>query len=193
VAEEFFNDFKSQLAHVNRAVYGDRADELTNWKVAERDQINALAKELDREVELYPVIHAWRTNYHGGSQLTFWCRYCKDHHVHGRHHGPGTFRDDENVVQLRTTPEGLIRRIPGMARLWKAYVRRFEQCTYNPDVPGGRGVCTCPIGSGDGHRVAHCWNREPGSYYEHRYILHEVEPNDARATRRPQRTRNRAH
>jgi hypothetical protein len=185
--DDTFANTRSRIEYVNAAVYGSLADELTNWTVAERDQINSLAKELDREVERYPVVHAWSTD--NGSGLKFWCRYCKDHHTHGRHSGPGTFLDaSDNVVQLRTTPDGGIRRIPGMARLWRAYVRRFQQCKFNDRAPGGRGVCTCPIGSGDDHRVAHCWNREPGSYYEHGYILHEVEPNDARATVKPKRS-----
>jgi hypothetical protein len=49
------------------------------WSTEERDEIDSLAAKLDREIQLYPVIHAWRTN--KGSQLTFWCTYCKDHHV----------------------------------------------------------------------------------------------------------------
>jgi hypothetical protein len=183
---EYFADTKSRIAAVYAAVGIPDSD--TDWTTAERDQINAMAKEEDRNVERYPVVHAWRTSYHGGSQLTFWCRYCKDHHVHGRHMGPGTFVDaSDNVVQLRTTPDGNIRGIRGMARLWKAYVRRFQQCTFNDRAPGGRGICTCPMGCGDGHRVAHCHNREPGSYYEHGYILHEVHASDARATVKPVR------
>jgi len=31
------------------------------WTLAERDQIDTLAEELDHELQLYPVIHAWRT------------------------------------------------------------------------------------------------------------------------------------
>lgn len=179
--------FKDRLAAVAAAVPG--WPDPDDWTVAERDQIIAMAKEEDSRVDLFPVVHAWRTRYHGGSQLTFWCRYCKDHHVHGRHSGPGRYVDpDDNVVQVRTTPEGLIRRIPGMARLWKAYVRRFETCRYNPDVPGGRGICTCPMGSGDGHRVAHCW-KEDSPYFRHGYILHEVEPEDPRAFTKPKRAR----
>lgn len=182
---EHFADTRSRIAAVNAAVGWPDPSEYT---VAERDQINALAKDLDREIDLRPVVHAWSTN--RGCQLTFWCKFCKDHHVHGRHSGPGTFVDTSgSVVQLRTTPDGTVRRIPGMARLWQAYVHRVQHCRFNDRSPGGRGVCTCPLGSGDGHRVAHCWNRQPGSYYEHGYILHEVEPNDARATRKPTRVR----
>jgi hypothetical protein len=182
---EFFADTKSRIEAVNAAVYGSRADELTNWTVAERDQINSLAKELDREVERYPVVHAWSTD--NGSGLKFWCRFCKDHHTHGRHSGPGTYVGaNDNVVVLPESP--LAKQV---RRLWHNYVRRAQQCKFNDRAPGGRGVCTCPMGSGDGHRVAHCWNREPGSYYEHGYILHEVEPNDARATAKPKRTRKR--
>jgi hypothetical protein len=151
-----------------------------DWTVAK------LADELDQEVERYLVLHAWRTDYHGGSQLTFWCRYCKDHHVHGRHHGPGRYANDNNdVVSLVDTSSTLAKQV---RRLWRKYVRAFEGCTYNPDVPGGRGTCTCPMGSGDGHRVAHCWKPDSG-YYDHGYILHEVAPNDARALVKPKRVR----
>lgn len=182
---EYYNNTRERLAAVARAVGWP---EPHDWTVAERDQINAMAKEEDRNIERFPVVHAWRTD--SGSGLTFWCKYCKSHHTHGRHSGPGTFVDEsDNVVPLRTTPDGRIRGIRGMARLWKAYVRRFQQCTFNPNVPGGRGVCTCPMGSGDGHRATHCGNRDSGPYYEHGYILHEVEPNDARATAKPKRTR----
>ncbi len=52
------------------------------WSVAERDQMEALADDMNRELEPYPVVHAWRTP--NGSQLQFWCRFCKTHHVHGR-------------------------------------------------------------------------------------------------------------
>jgi len=71
--------------------------------------------------------------------------------------------------------------------LWLARVREFENCTYNPNVPGGSGFCTCPVDSGDGHRVAHCWKTD-SAYLEHGYILHEVEPNDVRALQKPSKT-----
>jgi hypothetical protein len=47
------------------------------------------------------------------------------------------------------------------------------------------------MGSGDGHRVAHCWT-EDSAYWRHGYILHEVEPNDVRALQKPKRTGNKA-
>lgn len=184
---QYFADFKSQIAHVNRTVYGDRADQLTNWSIAERDHINAMATEDDRNIELYPVVHAWRTNYCGGSQLTFWCKYCRDDHVHGRHTGPGRYIDDnDNVVALKPKEDSVL--ALQVRKLWRNYVRRFEQCRFNPNAPGGRGICTCPMGSGDGHRVAHCHKRD-SAYYDHGYVLHEVAPNDPRATARPRRTR----
>jgi hypothetical protein len=185
----YFSDTKERLAFVAKAIGWDDPNDLTK---AERDQINTMAKEEDRNIQLYPVVHAWRTSYHGGSQLTFWCRYCKDHHVHGRHTGPGRYVDpNDNVVVLQPDKQ----KITGMEKLWRNYVRRFEQCTYNSNVAGGRGVCTCPIGSGDGHRVAHCSDPFPyretdvSPYRAHGYILHEVEPNDARALVKPKRTR----
>lgn len=184
---EYFNDVKDRLAFVANSVQEHFAgwEDPNEYNVAEKDQTNALVRDLDREVELYPVVHCWRTSYAGGSQLEFWCKYCKDHHVHGRHSGPGTYVDsDDNVVRLR--PEAEDDFTKQMRRLWRSYVKRFQQCTFNDRAPGGRGICTCPMGSGDGHRVAHCWNRK-GGYYEHGYILHEVAPDDPRATTRPKR------
>jgi 3-polyprenyl-4-hydroxybenzoate decarboxylase len=62
----YFSDTKERLAFVAKAVGLDDPNE---YSVAEKEQINALAKELDRDIELYPVVHCWRTN--NGSQLTF--------------------------------------------------------------------------------------------------------------------------
>lgn len=50
-------------------------------------------------------------------------------------------------------------------------------CSGDPGCPTmqtkGRKACTCPTGSGDGHRVAHC--ADPTSpYYTSGYILREV-------------------
>lgn len=153
------------------------------FTIEEARDIDQLAEEIVRDIELYPVVHAWRTN--NGSQLTFWCKHCKGLHTHGRHSG-----DSYAVSRARADAESnWTPRVDAVLplRLWKRYVRRHASCTYNGKVPGGRGFCTCPMGSGDGHRVAHCWNREPGGYYDHGYVLHEVEPNDARATRKPPR------
>jgi hypothetical protein len=80
-----------------------------------------------------PVLRAVRQ----GVQLTFWCRYCRTHHLHGAHGNC-----DGCGCRLH-------------------------------DSLFGRGPCTCPPGSGDGHRVAHCWN--PKSPYKATgYILREV-------------------
>jgi hypothetical protein len=180
---DYFNDTKERLAFVAEAVGWPDPSE---YSVAERERINAIAKEEDREIELYPVVHAWRTNYHGGSQLTFLCRYCKDHHVHGRHGGPSHI----DSVNRWDAEDNWVPRIDAVLplRLWRRYLQRFGKCTYNDRVPGGRGVCTCPAGSGDGHRVAHCWNTD-SAYYKHGYVLHEVEPNDVRALQKLKRTR----
>ena len=153
------------------------------WSTEERDEIDSLAAKLDREIQLYPVIHAWRTN--KGSQLTFWCTYCKDHHVHGRHIGDAYVRYANNKVL------GRLARNPQIDWLYRAYVRKFASCKFNDRFPGGRGVCTCPFGSGDGHRVAHCWKTD-SAYWRHGYILHEVETNDVRALQKPKRTGNKA-
>lgn len=158
----------------------------TDFSVAERDQIDALARELDRQLQRYPVIHAWPTN--NGSQLTFWCQWCKTHHVHGRHSGTSYL----DAVARANAKENWTPRFGAILplRVWKRYLQRFASCRYNPNKPGGRGFCTCPVGSGNGHRVAHCW-RTDSAYYDHGYILHEVEPNDARALRKPTRKRQR--
>lgn len=172
------------------------------FTVAERDQIDALARDLDRELQRYPVIHAWPAS--NGSQLAFWCIGCETEHVHGRHigrdycfhcrahhahgtHPPAPGCTDCNYCQVET--KLLARRsFAPVARQadqgWRRQVAAREACEYNPNVPGGRGFCTCPIGSGDGHRVAHCYNTA-SPYYAHGYILHEVEPNDARALTKP--------
>ncbi|AMU74388.1 hypothetical protein [Mycobacteroides abscessus] len=178
-----FGDTRSRIEACNAAAYGESAEELTDWTQAERDQINALAKDQDRQIDLYPVVHAWRTD--NGSGLTFWCKFCKSHHTHGRHGGPGKAEAHDRW----DAEENWVPRIDAVLplRLWRRYLQRFSTCKFNPNKPGGRGFCTCPVGSGDGHRAAHCGNRT-GAYYEHGYILHEVEPNDARATRRPTRT-----
>lgn len=140
-----------------------------NYTVAERDQTEALADDLNQELEHLPVVHAWRSK--NGSQLQFWCRFCNTHHFHGRHGGDSDTRGPRagSVLPLR---------------LWKRYIKKFADCTFR----FGRGYCTCPAGVGDGHRAPHCGNRE-GDYYRRGYILHEVEPNDARATRNPRRFR----
>lgn len=141
------------------------------WSVAERDQMEALADDMNRELEHYPVVHAWRTS--NGSQLQFWCMFCKTHHVHGRHGGEAD----------TTGPRGNSA-LP--LRLWKRYIKKFDDCTRRRF---GRGFCTCPPGCGDGHKAPHCSNRD-GDYYRHGYILHEVEANDSRALVKPKRRRN---
>lgn len=153
------------------------------WSIADMDQAEALADDLNRQLTLYPVIHAWRTN--NGSQLTFWCRYCKDHHLHGRHSG-ASYIDSVNRWDAENNWTCRVDAVLPL-RLWKRRLQRFGKCTFNDRAPGGRGVCTCPMGSANGHRVAHCWKRD-SAWYEHGYILHEVEPNDVRALQKPKRT-----
>jgi hypothetical protein len=150
-----------RIAEANKAAGVD-----SEWSVAERDQIEALADDLNRELERYPVIHAWRSK--NGSQLQFWCKYCRDHHFHGRHGDSDTRRPRAGSV------------LP--LRLWKRHIKKYADCPRR----FGRGFCTCPMGSGDGPRAAHCSNRD-GDYYRHGYTLHEVEPNDSRAFRKPSR------
>ncbi|BBY86691.1 hypothetical protein MTOK_24730 [Mycolicibacterium tokaiense] len=153
------DDTWNRIAEANAAAGID-----TDWSVAERDQTEALADDLNRELERFPVVHAWRNK--SGSQLQFWCRFCKSHHFHGRHGGnPDTRGPGAGSV------------LP--VRLWKRYIKKFDDCTFR----FGRGFCTCPAGCADGHRAPHCSNRQ-GDYYTRGYILHEVEPNDYRATSR---------
>lgn len=175
------NETWERIHEANQAA-GVRVD----YTVAECDQIEALADDLNRQVERYPVVHAWRTK--DGPQLQFWCKYCKTHHVHGRHLGPSRIE----AINRWDAEDNWVPRSDAVLPhwLWISHLQQFADCRYNDRVPGGRGVCTCPVGSGDGHRVAHCWNREPGSYYEHGYVLYEVEPDDARASHKPKRVRD---
>lgn len=149
------------------------------WPLAQRDQIEALADDLNRDLLRYPVIHAWRTK--NGSQLQFWCRYCKDYHVHGRH--------SPNDAEYYSHPDRVATENPCSPlpqRMWLRYLSRFANCTFDSRYPGGRGICTCPMGSGDGHRAPHCW-RDDSGYKQRGYLLHEVEPEDPRATTKPPR------
>ena len=118
---EYFNNTRERLAAVAKAVGWPDPNELPQ---EEKDEINRLTTELDREIDLRPVVHAWRTSYHGGSQLEFWCKRCRDVHTHGRHSGPGTYIDPkDNVVPLRPGTE----KIAGYQRLWRRYAERFEK------------------------------------------------------------------
>lgn len=163
------DDTWQRIAEANRAAGVD-----VDWSVAERDQMEALADDLNRQLERHPVLHAWRTK--NGSGLQFWCSFCKDHHFHGRHGREGLADDRGPRTSSVLSP-----------RLWKRYLQRLRHCQYDLWPSGRRhATCTCPAGSADGHRVAHCWNRN-GTWYNQGYILHEVEPNDARALHRPKR------
>lgn len=162
------DDTWQRIAEANQAAGID-----PQWSVAERDQMEAAADDLNTELERHPVVHAWQTK--NGRELTFWCKFCKTYHFHGRH--GGNLGDDRGpqanaVLSLR---------------LWKRYLQRLRQCRYDLWIPGRRrAACTCPIGTGDGHRAPHCVNRD-GAWYRHGYILHEVEPNDVRAFDKPKR------
>ena len=50
------------------------------FTVEEARQINAGAERIAQDTEDCPVVHAWRTK--NGSQLTFWCKHCKEHHFY---------------------------------------------------------------------------------------------------------------
>lgn len=146
------------------------------FSVAETDQIDSMARDMDRQIARYPVIHAWGTK--DNSQLTFWCEGCETHHVHGRH------------ASLASILNAFGSSCGNLGDLWLEYLKKFEACDYNPNVPGGRGFCTCPVGTGNGHRVAHCYNTD-SPYWEYGYYLHEVEPNDFRALQKPANYRRR--
>lgn len=155
-----------------------------NYTVAERDQMEALADDLNRELRRYPVVYAWRTK--DGSQLQFWCMHCRTQHVHGRHLGASRI---EAINRWDAESNWFPRSDAILPQwLWVAHLQEFADCRFNEHVLRGRGICTCPAGSGDGHRAAHCWNRD-GAHYEQGYILYEVEPNDARAVCKPKRAR----
>jgi hypothetical protein len=152
------------------------------WSVAERDQIEALAVELNLELEQYQVIHCYRTK--DGTQLTFWCQFCKRHHLHGRHMRDDYLRYASQLLsgqRAESDPErsslAVFLEFP-----FRAYLRKVASCAYG----NGSGVCTCPTGIGDGHRIEHCHNPK-SPYNAHGYILHEVEPNDIRALTKPPR------
>lgn len=163
------DDTWQRIAQANQAAGID-----PQWSVAERDQMEAAANDFNRELQRHPVVHAWQTK--SGRELTFWCKNCKCHHTHGRH-GGGGLRDDKGPKSHSVLSP----------QLWKRYLQRLRHCRYDLWSPGQRhATCTCPIGSGDGHRAAHCANRD-GAWYRHGYILHEVEPNDVRAFHKPKR------
>jgi hypothetical protein len=86
------------------------------------------------------------------------------------------------------TPPVLAARRSGVHLLvWCAHCDRDHLhgvCSGRPDCPAvrsrGRKPCTCPPGSGDGHRVAHCHNpRSP--YRQTGYVLRET-PSPASAS-----------
>ncbi|AKK28701.1 hypothetical protein AB431_20770 [Mycobacterium sp. EPa45] len=148
-----------------------------DWTVAERDQMEALADDMNGELLTYPVIHAYPTK--DRSQLEFWCRYCKTHHIHGRHLSHHGLKADDGRSD---SPMPLDR--------WLTYLQQFFNCTFNDNAVRNRGVCTCPAGSGDGHRVAHCQDTS-SPIWDHGYVLHEVEADDPRAQTRPERGQRR--
>lgn len=87
----------------------------------------------------------------------------------------------------------------GQVAVWCDHERRWHwhggcDPTANPSCPHGRrahaGVrCTCPPGTGDGHRVAHC--ACPASpYRDGGYVLREVGPFTAAVRRDPGRRRS---
>ena len=104
------------------------------WSISERDQMEALADEMNRDLEPYRIIHAWPTK--DRSQLTFWCRYCKTYHVHGRHSGTSYI----DAVNRYDAHNKWVPRIDAVLplRLWRRYLQRFAKCMYNSNVPGGR-------------------------------------------------------
>lgn len=169
-------EFKQRLTEVNRAIG------LPPPTPEELAEISRRANDVIRQLVRHPVVHAWATK--SGSQLQFWCRYCEKYHYHGRHMG-SSYIDAENrwdeEHNWQPNPNAVL-----PLHAWRKYLSKFIGCRYNPNVPGGKGVCSCPFGCADGHRAAHCW-REDSGYRRGGYILHEVHPNDERAHRKPRR------
>ena len=64
--------------------------------------------------------------------------------------------------------------------IWCPHCRRWHHhgvCSGNPAcpaMPSGSRACTCPPGSGDGHRVAHCGHDSGSPYYARGYVVREV-------------------
>lgn len=142
----YYSSFREHLVIVANAMGLPRPED---YNVAERDQIDALTRDLDREVERYPVVHAWRTS--DGAQLQFWCKFCKNHHFHGRHLGESRV---EAIVRWDAESNWVPRADAVLPlRLWKRHLRQFSGCAHNDNLPRRRGFCTCPPGSGDGHRA----------------------------------------
>ncbi|MCT7365932.1 hypothetical protein [Mycolicibacterium llatzerense] len=147
--------------------------------------IGELADKLDFELR-YPVVFATRTK--DGSQLQFWCKHCKRKHTHGRHIGSSDA--DWVPTQDSVMPQWL----------WKFHLAQLTSCTYvtqsdrfdaikaGKHAPALGGICTCPTGSGDGHRSSHCVEADT-DYYVRGYTLYEVEPGDPRAATNPKGSR----
>lgn len=182
------SEFKSDDGLVFYSNSGERLEAirhrlgLPEFTDEERKEIPVLADQFNQGLSRFPVVFALAVN--NNTQLEFWCKFCKAYHLHGRHGGQGHV-DAENRYDAE---QGWFPRIDAVlpVRRWKRYLQRFSECRYDLWSPLRRkAMCTCPAGSGDGHRAPHCSNREPGRYYEHGYILYEVPPGDPRATRAP--------
>jgi len=67
-------------------------------------------------------------------------------------------------------------------RRWHLHGRHVPGRCPLPEFPGARQKCTCPVGTGDGHRVAHCTCRN-SPYIGRGYVLREVGPLTAEVKR----------
>jgi hypothetical protein len=94
----------------------------------------------------FPVLPAFPSP--DGRTLLGFCYWCQVWHVHGRHGHPDDCR----------------RRLKG------------QDCTcgLHPDYHASRGPCTCPPGSGDGHRTAHCYTLSQSPLKATGYVVREM-------------------
>ena len=108
-----------------------------------------------RTGEWPPRLVNWRRSRHpvlaawpsaNGVTLLAWCPWCQVWHVHGRH---GADSD---------------------------CARRGCRCQLHGGNHHARLPCTCPPGSGDGHRTAHCYSLSRSPLKATGYVIREVRP-----------------
>ncbi|WP_104183292.1 hypothetical protein [Mycobacterium avium] len=122
---ELYYNHSGELLETIRSMQG-----LPDFTDDERREIVRLATQIDKELR-YPVVHAWKTK--DGSQLQFWCKYCRTHHVHGRHLGPSRVE----AIKRWDAEDNWVPRIDAVLplRLWKRHLQQFADCTFNVSVP----------------------------------------------------------
>jgi hypothetical protein len=97
----------------------------------------------------HPILMAWPSE--DGRTLQAWCAPCGRFHTHGRHGHPGT--------------------------CWRLLRGRECECALHAEPYSMRRIpCTCPPGSGDGHRGAHCASLSRSPMKATGYVVREVRP-----------------